>query len=168
MSLTELNLNLGERQIVSIILNQIKVADLATSRNARHIQRALDLRQAEHAAKRIGERLGDLELGGLAWEVLVDPSYLADDVRSAIKDDFSEDVRGSFEALAKDVEAVMKEQPFRLDSDFVAWLIEQAKEVDLARAAIQTREGRKEIKVTVPVAQMELLADLADKLTGTA
>jgi len=113
MALTEVKLTWGERLLAGVILARVEKGDLATARGVKHVRRALDLRQAEYEVGKVRERLEREGFEGLPWDVLVDPSFLAADVRGEILEGIEEGIEERLEELAAEVEGLGGEEILR-------------------------------------------------------
>lgn len=175
MTLLKLDLTLGERHLITAILNRVQKTDEDISRAIRHIRLEFDLRGVDHRVRKLSDRLGELGLG-IPWDAFIDPTYLAEDIRDSFTspdpDDenavaLSKKAKKELGTLADDILAIADKRPFTLDSDRIAWLLTQTKKVDLSVMFVTGQDGKRvEVELVVQLGQWEILANLEDRLLG--
>lgn len=124
MTLKEVNFTLGLRHTITAVLNRVQKASIDDMRTMRTVRSEFDLRQADHQIKKLGERLGELDFG-IPWDVFIDPSYLAEDIRDShqIKSRILNEVKRDVLTAA---------QGASLDSDQVTQLLGLVDETELS------------------------------------
>ena len=124
MTLKKIDLALGLRHITTAVLNRVQKASIDEMRTMRTIRTEFSLRQADHQIKKLGERLSELDFG-IPWDVFIDSSYLADDIRDSnqIKNRILNGVKRDILTVAQDAS---------LDSGQVTHLLGLVDKVELS------------------------------------
>lgn len=124
MTLKKVDFTLGLLHTITAVLNRVQKPSIDEMRTMRTIRSELDLRQADHQIKKLGERLGELDFG-IPWDVFIDPSHLAEDIQDSYQ------IKNRILNMVKR-DALTAAQDMPLDSDQVAQLLGLVGETELS------------------------------------
>ncbi len=129
MTLKKLNLTLGERHLATAILTRVQKADPDIARKMRTVRKELNLRDADHQVRKLGERLNEFGLS-IPWDAFVDPCYLAEDIRDSVSGK-----RGILDSIKGNILAAAQKAALELEAHQVALLLGLVDEIELSDEA---------------------------------